>query len=148
MTKFREYEPGLYSAGQPSAAELESLHCDGVRTIINLRGADEPVPFDEPGEAARLGLRSVSIPVSGGADLHPSTIERFSKALKDARERGDTLVHCASANRVGALVALERATIQGKPAAEAIALGRRAGLAGLDAVVTALLLRHANAGTD
>ena len=85
MTEFREYEPGLYSAGQPSVADIETAAkaegC-GVRTIINLRGADEPVPFDEPGEAARLGLRFVSIPVSGSGDLHASTIERFSRACK------------------------------------------------------------------
>lgn len=144
MTEIREYEPGLFSAGQPSAAELETLRRNGVRTIINLRGPDESTLFDEPAEASRLGLRYVSIPVSGGADLQPSTIDRFSKAIDEARLLGDTLVHCASANRVGALVALERGTIQGASIEEALVLGRRAGLAGLEIVVTAILLRHSN----
>jgi hypothetical protein len=40
---------------------LRSLARDGVRTIINLRTLDEPIPFDEPQAAADLGLRYVSI---------------------------------------------------------------------------------------
>lgn len=139
MIEIREYESGLYGAGQPSAADLASLTRDGVRTIINLRGPDEATPFDEAEEAARLGLRYVSIPVSGGADLHESTIRRFSAALDEARIHGGALVHCASANRVGALVALERALMRGASATEALAVGRRAGLAGLEPAVTALL---------
>lgn len=145
MTEFREYEPGLFGAGQPTAAELASLSRNGVRTIINLRTPDEPASFDEPREALRLGMRYVSIPVSGGADLHLPTIRRFSAALDDARLHGGTLVHCASANRVGALVALERGFMRGASAAEALAIGRRAGLAGLEPMVTLLLGQHANA---
>lgn len=139
MTDIRSFEPGLYSAGQPTPDELADLARRGVRTVINLRHPDEPVAFDERAEAARLGLRYVSIPVTGAADLHPDSVRRFSQALVEARTEGDTLIHCASANRVGALVALERRLVRGASTDQALAAGRAAGLAGLEATVTGLL---------
>ncbi len=139
MTDIRSFEPGLYSAGQPTPDELADLARRGVRTVINLRHPDEPIPFDERAEAARLGLRYVSIPVAGAADLDRHTVGRFSQALAEARTEGDTLIHCASANRVGALVALEQGFVRGASIDQALAAGRSAGLAGLEPTVTDLL---------
>jgi protein tyrosine phosphatase len=39
----------------------------------------------------------------------------------DARREGDVLVHCASANRVGAMLALDQAMTQNQPATDAVA---------------------------
>lgn len=142
MTGFREYEPGLYSAGQPTIEQLRSLARDGVRTIINLRSAHEPVPFDEPRAAAEIGLRYVSIPVVDAEALLAATIV-FARALDEARRHGDTLVHCASGNRVGAVVALDRGLIRRATSDEALAVGRRAGLAGLEPAVAKLLGQNA-----
>lgn len=142
MSGFREYAPGLYSAGQPSIEELRSLARDGVRTIINLRALDEPVPFDEPRAAADLGLRYVSIPVVDAGALMAATAE-FARALDEARRHGGTLVHCASGNRVGAVVALDLGLIRRATSDEAMAVGRRAGLAGLEPAVATLLGRNA-----
>lgn len=139
MTQIRNYAHNLYSAGQPTPGQLQSLAGEGVRTIINLRAPGESASFDEASEAARLGLRYVSIPVAGAADLVWSTIECFAKALQDARAHGGTLIHCASANRVGALVALEHRWIRGASLEDALIVGRRAGLAGLEPAVTLLL---------
>lgn len=139
MTDIRLFEPGLYSAGQPTPDELADLARRGVRTVINLRHPDEPVPFDERRQASSLGLRYVSIPVAGAADLDRRTVDCFSQALAAARAEGDTLIHCASGNRVGALVALERRLVDGASVNQALAAGRCAGLAGLEPAVTALL---------
>lgn len=140
MTEVREYEPGLYSAGQPSIEGLRSLARSGVRTIISLREPAEPAPFDEPRAAADLGLRYVSIPVGNVEHLMPAA-GMFARALDEARRHGDTLIHCASGNRVGALVALDRGLFRGATSDEALAVGRRAGLAGLEQAVTELLGR-------
>lgn len=142
MTNFREYEPGLYSAGQPNIEQLQALARAGVRTIINLRALDEPAPFDEPRAAADLGLRYVSIPVAGAKALMAATIA-FARALDEAERHGDTLIHCASGNRVGALVALHRSLMRRASPEEAMAVGRRAGLAGFEPVVAMLLGRDA-----
>ena len=52
--------------------------------------------------------------------------------------RGNVLIHCASGNRVGALVALH-ARGTGATPDEALALGKAAGLAGLEPAVRARL---------
>lgn len=143
MTTIRSFADGRYGSGQPSPAQLEQLARDGVRTVINLRAPDEPGQQDEPSQAARLGLNYVALPVAGAQDLTPATVQRFSAALAEARRRGPVLIHCATANRVGALVALEQGWHQGARPSDALELGRAAGLAGLELVVAGLLERDA-----
>ena len=45
------------------------------------------------------------------------------------------IIHCASGNRVGALLALRANLIQGKSASEALAFGKAAGLTTLEDAV-------------
>ena len=141
MTAIHTVSPGLYSAGQPSPEELAELAQEGLRTIINLRPQSEVCSFDEGTIAQGLGLRYVAIPVAGATDLTKATVSRFSEALAEALKAGPVLVHCASANRVGALMALEQGWIHGADAASALILGRRAGLTSLEPNVTELLQR-------
>ena len=136
------FAPGLYASGQPSPDDLARLAQEGVRTVINLRAPAELVEYDEAREAARLGLRYVAIPVSGAQDVTPETTARFSRELEQARREGGVLVHCASANRVGALVALEHALHRGMLSADALALGRKAGLTSLEPHVADLLQQY------
>lgn len=137
------FAPGLYASGQPSPDDLARLAKEGVRTVINLRAPTEPAGYDEAREAERLGLRYIAIPVAGAQDVTPETTARFSRELEQARRDGGVLVHCASANRVGALVALDHALHRGMPSPEALALGRKAGLTSLEPHVAGLLERHA-----
>lgn len=139
MHDLKPCAPGLFASGQPSRSDLAGLAAAGVRTVINLRAPGEPVEFDEAQEVARLGLRYVSIPVAGPQDLSAETTARFSRELELARAEGATLVHCASANRVGALVALDCGITCGAPHQEALTLGRAAGLTSLEPVVAQLL---------
>lgn len=132
----------ICSAGQPTEAELAALAHKGVRTIINLRHPSEVSGFDEADVVAAMGMRYVGIPVAGAQDLTPETIARFSGELEDARSRGPVLVHCGSANRVGAVIALEQAWVQRQNSDIALALGRAAGLAGLEPAVMELLDAH------
>ncbi len=141
MTEIRTVSAGVYSAGQPSPEQLSELGCQGLRTIINLRPPSEAIGFDEGVTAERLGLRYVSIPVIGLVDLTAATVARFAEALAAARKAGPVLVHCASANRVGALMALEQGWMQGADPATALALGRSAGLTTLEAPVAELLMK-------
>lgn len=144
MTTILKPAAGVYAAGQPTPDDLAALARDGVRTVINLRAPDEPVEFDEAAVAEALGLRYVRIPVAGPADVAPGTVERFSRELELARGEGDVLVHCASANRVGALLALDHGLTHGAPREEALALGRAGGLVSLEPVVDDLLRRQRN----
>jgi uncharacterized protein (TIGR01244 family) len=131
----------LYSAGQPTPAQLSELAAAGVPTVINLRAPAEPVDYDEAAEAARLGLRYEVLPVAGPEALDRDTVERFAGLLSAARGRGPVLVHCASGNRVGALVALMQGWVQQCDPAQALAVGRSAGLAALEPRVAELLVQ-------
>lgn len=142
MTAPVRYAPGHYTGGQPTPAHLAELALAGVRTVINLRGPDEPVDYDEPAEAGRLGLRYVSMPIVGAADLDRAHVRQFGHALDEARRAGGVLIHCASANRVGAMVALDEALNRGRPLDAALAQGRAAGLKALEPAVVALAERE------
>lgn len=146
MTQIHSVVDDLYSGGQPSEAELAMLARKGVRTIINLRHPSEVTDFDEAAVVAATGMRYVAIPVAGSHDLTRETVARFGRELAKAQACGPVLVHCASANRAGALIALERAWVQGLTADIALAAGRAAGLAGLEPAVIEHLQKagHAN----
>jgi uncharacterized protein (TIGR01244 family) len=143
--RFPEPRAGLRTGGQPTAQDLVRLQAQGVRTVIDLRGRDEDRGFDEAAEATRLGLAYVALPIAGKNDITPASADAL-QALLD--EHGDgVLLHCASGNRVGALLALAAARA-GVPAAEALAFGREAGLASLEPVVAAQLDDDAARASD
>ncbi len=139
-------EDGLYSAGQPSEADIADLARKGVRTVINVRHPSEATDFDEVTAVAATGMHYVAIPVAGSQDLTPETVARFGRELAKAQACGPVLVHCASANRAGALIALERTWVQGQTADIALAAGRAAGLAGLEPAVIERLCRIGSDG--
>lgn len=144
MSTPRQFDEGHYAGGQPTPQDLARLASEGVRTVINLRAPSEPVEFDEPAEAARLGLRYVAIPIAGAGDLDPERVARFGRELDEARAQGGVLIHCASSNRAGALVALDEAINRGRPLEAALERGRAAGLAALEPAVVALAARPAS----
>ncbi len=134
------YADGHYACGQPTPAQRAGLAREGVRTVINLRAATEPMEYDEAEEAARLGLRYVALPITGAADLDRERVRQFGHALDEARRAGGVLIHCASSNRVGAMVALDEVLNRGCPLDSALERGRDAGLKALEPAVVALAL--------
>ena len=91
--------PWLVTAGQPSADQLAAAKAAGAEVVIDLRDPMEPRPFDEAATLGALGMEYLNIPVSPGA---PSTdaLEKILAALR-ANAGTPTILHCASANRVG-----------------------------------------------
>jgi uncharacterized protein (TIGR01244 family) len=124
---------GLHTGGQPDAAQLRAFAHGGGRVVIDLRAAGEARGYDEAATARELGLHYVSLPIAGAADLTPANASALHDAL--AAARGPVLLHCASGNRAGALLALEAAQHEGLDAAAALELGRRAGLKSLEPAV-------------
>ncbi len=130
---FSEPRAGLHAGGQPSERQLEELAGQGVRTVIDLRGADETRGYDESAAAARLNLHLVSLPIVDADALTAANAAALKRAL-DA-SKGPVLLHCASGNRVGALLALMAASQEGMEPESALAFGQRAGLKSLEPVV-------------
>ena len=74
--------------------------------------------------------------MDGAAGLSLDKARELRSLLQDAK--GPVLVHCASGNRVGALIALSAAD-EGVPVEEALARGRAAGMTSTEARVRELL---------
>jgi uncharacterized protein (TIGR01244 family) len=128
--------PGVVTAGQPDEESIRELADAGYVAVIDLRGADEDRGFDERAVVEANGMSYISLPVAGAAGITYENASLLDDILSDAG--GPVLLHCASSNRVGALLSL-RAHMQGASAEEALELGNEAGLSSLrDTVVTLL----------
>jgi Uncharacterized protein conserved in bacteria len=117
---------GVATAGQPPEEAWSGLARAGYRTVIDLRTPAEPRDYDEPASVRAAGLDYVALPVSQPT-LRDATFDRFRELMRDTQLR-PIFVHCASSNRVGALLLPYFALDEGKPLAEALQLAQRAGL--------------------
>lgn len=124
--------------GQPTREQLAEVAAAGYGTVINLRSPGELEEWDEEAVVGSLGMRYVSIPVSGQRELTEETARQLAKHLEAAGDQ-PVLVHCASGNRVGAIFALKAFFLDGEPAEEAMAIGERSGLRSLAPMVEAVL---------
>lgn len=135
--------PDLIAAGQPPLAAWGELHRAGVRTVVDLRPASEPRGYDEPAAVRAAGLDYVSIPVTHEA-LGDEEFDQMRKLLRDAPRR-PIIVHCASSNRVGALLLPYFALDLKEPLDAALQHAVRSGLRSQDLVALAMdyVRRHA-----
>jgi uncharacterized protein (TIGR01244 family) len=127
---------GLTSAGQPNLQQFELIAEAGYEAVIDLRGANEDRGLDEAAVLEELGLDYVVLPVSSPDAVSMENAGHLDEILSGYD--GPVLIHCGSGNRVGALLAL-RASLHGASDAEALAVGKSAGLTGLEPVVRARL---------
>ncbi len=122
---------GLSSAGQPDEAALKVFADSGYAAVIDLRTVDENRGLDEAAVVDELGMDYLALPI-GRDDI---TFEKAAE-LKRLMDQYDepVLLHCGSANRVGALLALQEFAKTGDQEA-ALELGREAGLTALESQV-------------
>lgn len=137
LAGFAEPRTGLFTGGQPDAAALRGFAAAGGTLVIDLRTGDEARGLDEPALARELGLRYANLPIGGAGDLTAANAARLHELLAGAD--GPVLLHCASGNRVGALLAIDAVQNEGADPAAALELGRRAGLGSLEPAVHARL---------
>ena len=130
--------PDLITGGQPTAEDFKTMAAAGLKHVINLRPTAEDAGFDEAALAAKLGLRYTLIPIAGAGDLTEENARKLDAAMAAAPGQ-PTLIHCASSNRVGGLLALRAARVQGKSNEDALAFGRAAGLTKMEPQVQQIL---------
>ena len=116
--------PGLAAAGQPSPSGMAQLKALGFKTVVNLRTEKEGAK-DEEAVVKALGLAYVSVPVTAET-LSQEDADAVARVIDDPAA-GPVLLHCSTANRVGAVWGLLRVR-QGKTLDEAEAEGRAIGL--------------------
>jgi uncharacterized protein (TIGR01244 family) len=125
IPNYRVVKPGFATAGQPTPEALRSLKEKGFKTVINLRMDTEPGVKEEEAAVKEQGLNYVWVPFTA-ATFSQEKVDQVRHALEDPRS-GAVLLHCASANRVGAVWTVIEAQ-RGKSYEEALAAGKAIGL--------------------
>jgi uncharacterized protein (TIGR01244 family) len=117
---------GIFLASQPEKDDFTHAKEGGIKTVLNLREKDE-MDWDEAALVKSLGLEYVNIPFKAPATLTDDVFEATRKLLGD-KEKRPLLVHCASANRVGAVWLAHRVLDDGKSYDEALKEAKTVGL--------------------
>lgn len=117
---------GVVTAGQSTQEHFERLAEAGYRTVIDLRESEEQRGLDEPEVVQQAGMEYVSIPV-GHDDIDDENFDQFRELMAD-QERRPVLVHCSSANRVGAVLIPYLLLDEDKSPEEAREIAARVGL--------------------
>ena len=129
---------GVLSGGQPTQAQVEAAARGGFRTVINMRTEAEQGHEWEAEAVKSLGMRYVSIPIDSKAFTREN-VERFDAALREALGEGPVLLHCASGNRIGAMLALRSGWLEEVEAETALKYGKASGMTRLEPAVRELL---------
>jgi len=117
---------GVYLAGQPSPEDFQLVKERGIRTVVNLRLADE-LDWDEAARVQGLGLEYRHIPFQAPASLTDEVFDQVRKLLNDA-DKQPLMLHCGSANRVGALWLAHRVLDRGLTVEAALVEAKTIGL--------------------
>ena len=115
----------IYMAGQPTADDFALLRARGIKTVINYRRQSE-FDLNERAIVEGLGMTYVHYPWNGPDMLTDARLDEMRRQMRDS-ERA-ILVHCGSANRVGAVWLAYRVLDEGVALETAIAEARAVGL--------------------
>ena len=126
---------GVTSAGQPDAAGFKVFADNGYVAVIDIRTVGEDRGLDESAVVEKLGMDYVLFPI-GRTDITTEKAAELDALLKQYDE--PVLVHCASANRVGALFALQAFAETGD-AEHTLEMGRAGGMTRLEDTVRELI---------
>jgi uncharacterized protein (TIGR01244 family) len=126
---------GITSAGQPDEAAFRVFSENGYVAVIDMRTPGENRGLDEPETVAGLGMEYLAFPIDSG-DITLEKARELDELLAQYDE--PVLVHCASANRVGALLAL-REYLRSGDAEKALQTGREGGMTRLEGDVRKVL---------
>lgn len=126
----------LVTAGQPDREALEVFAADGFTTVIDLRGATENRGLDEASVVDSLGMDYINFEITDRNAISLDNARQLSELI--AAAPGPVLLHCGSANRVGALLALGK-SLEGASDSEALDYGKSAGLRSLESRVVEVL---------
>lgn len=116
----------IYLAGQPQQDDLEAMAERGIKTVVSLRKADE-MDWDEAAAVEAAGMNFVRIPFGGPKELTDDVFDRVRAVLAENRDE-PLVLHCARANRVGAVWMVHRVLNEGVGIDQALKEAQTAGL--------------------
>ena len=119
LPNFSKVNANLYRGGQPTEAGVQELRGMGVKTIINLRGADENSKPEEKW-AREAGIEIKNVNLSNWFEPKTTEIDNIIKEI-DKPENQPIFVHCKrGADRTGTVIAVYRIRHDGFTAKQAI----------------------------
>lgn len=126
IVQFSRVDATVACGGATNPAAFAALAAEGFRSVINLRLPNEPGVSEEEAAVEAAGLRYVHLPLDGNAP-DPAVAERFLDVIADPAIK-PVYIHCASANRVGAVWAIKRVVQDGWTRERALDEARAIGL--------------------
>lgn len=127
IVNLRQPDANIMSSGQPTEEQFRILAESGVKHVINLRPAEEQQDFDEGALVRELNMGYHWVPVETAGGITRENAESLYQLL-ESLDGEPVIVHCASGNRVGALIALSSAEHEGLDMDAAMAKGEQWGL--------------------
>lgn len=124
ITNYSRLSPQIATAGVLRAGGVAEAKGLGFVAVLDLRGPQEGTEIERR-DVEAAGLKYFNIPVTTASPTDPQLAE-FARLVEDAANY-PLLVHCATANRVGAMWTLYR-TKRGVPFATAAEEGRAIGM--------------------
>ena len=127
VVNYTRIDATVACAGATPADAMPALKALGFASVINFRTAEEDGANIEASQdaAAEAGLRYIHIPFRAPT---PEVTEEFLEAIADSANQ-PAYIHCASANRVGAMWFIKRVKQDGweedRAMAEAETIGLR-----------------------
>lgn len=102
----------VFRGAQPDDAGIQALAKQGVHTILDLRNSEERSEREEK-LAESLGLKYISLPLSGYSAPSNTQVSKALAALNDQKE-WPVFVHCKrGADRTGTVIACYRISHDG-----------------------------------
>jgi uncharacterized protein (TIGR01244 family) len=116
----------IYLAGQFTPVDVPLLKERGIQLVISVR-EDGEVNWDEKAALAKQGIDFASVPFATPETLTDDVFDKVRRLLRDNGAR-TVMLHCGTANRVGAVWAAYRAIDDGVDADAAISEAEDIGL--------------------
>lgn len=119
LPNFSQVNEQLYRGGQPTEAGVKKLKDEfNIKTIINLRGADDRAKKEE-NWAKDAGVKFINIPLHNWFGPKDKKIEKIL-SLINTPENQPVFVHCKrGSDRTGTIIAVYRMTQDGWTAKQA-----------------------------
>jgi protein tyrosine phosphatase (PTP) superfamily phosphohydrolase (DUF442 family) len=127
IKNFAQVDSGVYRGAQPTEDGIKYLATIGVKTVIDLRAADERSEAEEKMVAA-AGMKYVNIPMSGRTPPTEAQITQVLGILEG--DSGAVFVHCKrGADRTGVVIASYRIDRDGWNNTQALSEAKERGMA-------------------
>jgi protein tyrosine phosphatase (PTP) superfamily phosphohydrolase (DUF442 family) len=134
----KQVSENLWVMGTPSDEQLTEFADNGGDVVINLLSQKEMTKSEEAAVVTRNGMAYYHVPVNGADGVTLENARTVDRILLENSDK-TVLVHCASSNRVGALMALRAGWLDGMSVEKALEVGREHGMTSLEDKVKTML---------